>query len=249
MTTEEIRNRIAKKEEEVKKLSRRFEEEKTLISVEESNIIERFLVTGDRSEYREYLKSQNKMFGGEAWHKAGELFDAMNCLKKYEKQLEVEKAKEATFSNIPEVLKQFREDVISRWDSYDQWKRDTIKKEYSEAVNEEHNYDEWREFNRKMFNKWGQGWYDFRYLTNEQIHNKNVKDSETIILNLINRVSEITGTFTDCKGLHLDSDNSGYAIINGIVIGEKGKAKIESIGAGGYNIQRYHIRVLVKEVR
>ena len=36
--------------------------------------------------------------------------------------------------------------------------------------------------------------------------------------------------------------------INGIAEGEKGRAKVETIGAGGYNIQCYHFRVLVNKI-
>ncbi len=61
---------------------------------------------------------------------------------------------------------------------------------------------------------------------------------------LIKRVKEITGKITDASYLTI-GDN---AEINGIVIGEKGKAKVETISAGGYNIQCFHYRVLVKEI-
>lgn len=60
----------------------------------------------------------------------------------------------------------------------------------------------------------------------------------------INRVKEITGTIKDATGLSI----GGNGEINGIVIGEKGKAKVNTISAGGYNIQCWHFRVLVKEV-
>jgi len=37
--------------------------------------------------------------------------------------------------------------------------------------------------------------------------------------------------------------------INGLIIGDAGSATIETITAGGYNIQRYHYRVLVKPIK
>jgi hypothetical protein len=61
----------------------------------------------------------------------------------------------------------------------------------------------------------------------------------------INRVKEITGIIQDATGLSI----GGNGEINGIVIGEKGKAKVNTISAGGYNIQCWHFRVLVKEVK
>lgn len=59
------------------------------------------------------------------------------------------------------------------------------------------------------------------------------------------RVKEITGTIQNASAL----TTGGNGEINGIVIGEKGKAKVETISAGGYNIQCWHFRVLVKEVK
>ena len=61
----------------------------------------------------------------------------------------------------------------------------------------------------------------------------------------VSRVKEITGTITDATNLSI----GGNGEINGLVIGEKGKAKVETISAGGWNIQCWHFRVLVKEVK
>lgn len=88
----------------------------------------------------------------------------------------------------------------------------------------------------------------FWKLTDEQIHKANVESGKRIILDLVNRVTKITGPVRDWSGLHVTTGNSGGAVLNGIVIGDDGKAKVESIYAEG-PIQRLHIRTLVKEIK
>ena len=86
------------------------------------------------------------------------------------------------------------------------------------------------------------------YLSDEEIHKNNQKDGENLILDLLKRVTKITGAVTDWSGLYVTSGNMG-AVLNGKVIGEEGSARVESITAGGYNIQRLHIRTLVKPIK
>lgn len=62
---------------------------------------------------------------------------------------------------------------------------------------------------------------------------------------IIERTNRIVGQITDASGLYV-SDNFE---LNGIIIGTKGKARVETITAGGYNIQCLHFRVLVHPVR
>ena len=59
---------------------------------------------------------------------------------------------------------------------------------------------------------------------------------------IVDRANKITGTFIDASGLYIGMNGE----LNGIIIGDRGKAAIETIGAGGYNIQCYHFRTLVK---
>lgn len=63
------------------------------------------------------------------------------------------------------------------------------------------------------------------------------------IVSLLYRIREVTGKITDGTRLRIGMDGN----INGVVYGENGNAEVETIGAGGYNIQIYHYRVLVKK--
>ena len=62
--------------------------------------------------------------------------------------------------------------------------------------------------------------------------------------NIVNRAVEITGKILDATDLSIGSTGE----FNGIIVGENGKAKIETIGAGGYNIQCFHFRTLIPKI-
>ncbi len=61
---------------------------------------------------------------------------------------------------------------------------------------------------------------------------------------IIQRVTKITGEITDASGLSVGDKGD----LNGWIQGASGTAKVETIGAGGYNIQCFHFRTLIKKV-
>lgn len=75
----------------------------------------------------------------------------------------------------------------------------------------------------------------------DKILDLEVKEKKEIF---INRVKEVVGVIKDMSNFSLGLDGE----INGIAIGEKCKAKVITISAGGYNIQCFHFRVLVKRI-
>ena len=74
-----------------------------------------------------------------------------------------------------------------------------------------------------------------------KIINREAEAKEKI---LINRVNKEVGTIV--KALNLKVGFNGE--LNGVIQGENGKCKIETIYAGGYNVQCLHFRVLVHKV-
>lgn len=62
---------------------------------------------------------------------------------------------------------------------------------------------------------------------------------------LCNRISAVVGEITDVSDLRIGRQQGE---LNGIVTGTKGKARVETIGAGGWNIQCFHYRVLVHKM-
>lgn len=64
-------------------------------------------------------------------------------------------------------------------------------------------------------------------------------------IDLYHRCAAAVGVITDATDLSVGNNGS----LNGCVVGEQGKAHVETIWAGGYNIQCLHYRVLVKPIR
>lgn len=59
---------------------------------------------------------------------------------------------------------------------------------------------------------------------------------------IVRRTSEIVGTITDASDLSIGLGGD----LNGVIQGTAGSATVRTIGAGGYNIQCYHFRCLVR---
>ena len=72
------------------------------------------------------------------------------------------------------------------------------------------------------------------------------REAEIKYDDIIERTNRVVGQITDASELRIGSTRGE---LNGFIIGERGKAEVESILAGGYNIQCLHIRTLIKPVK
>ena len=176
-------------------------------------------------------------------------------------KLEVQKAKENEFETIPQIVKDF----VHKWRvaTFDFVMNDVknaelayqdVKKLYDEAVNYGYYTPEYKEAYNAYSIAARQYKEDFSQLTRSLAFSKNKEaelnkildiEEKEKVLDLIRRVTKVVGTITDASNLSI-GNQSGE--LNGIVVGENGKAHVQTIGAGGYNIQRFHYRVLVKEI-
>ena len=71
------------------------------------------------------------------------------------------------------------------------------------------------------------------------------EEKQAKLADLISRINKVVGTITDASSLTI----GGKGDINGFVVGTEGKAKVETIGAGGYNIVCFHFRTLIHEIK
>ncbi|MEA4831604.1 MAG: hypothetical protein VB118_03185 [Oscillospiraceae bacterium] len=167
-----------------------------------------------------------------------EIEETKATLENYRQQLAGEIEKESILlKDIPESMKRMQIELVERWDAWDVERRNRMKDDYRTLG--------WKEFNKKYRSSDVQ----FKDKTDEQIHDENMMDAKVLILDLYYRVKNITGKITDWSNVHDCQGACGMNVLNGFVLGKEGRAEIESILAGGYNIQRLHIRVLVKEFK
>lgn len=85
--------------------------------------------------------------------------------------------------------------------------------------------------------------------TDDQIEKEAAEDAAKLIQDLAQRVERYVGTATDCSGLSITHGTHGYSVLNGIVVGDKGRCEVVSKGVAGYNIVCWHIRVNVFPVK
>lgn len=189
-------------------------------------------------------------------------------IAKYEAQLAKEEARLDAINSYPQVFLDFMDEVVEMWDAWDAMRKASViearqdvgrievemdKVRLGNPLARSRDIPEWvelEEARKEIRSRYSESeWYDLPYKNEEQIHASNVKDAQILVQNLFVRVSDIVGDVEDASDLHIARGNEGHAVINGLVKGQGKVAKVQSVGAGGWNIQRFHIRTLVNEVR
>lgn len=231
MKTETIQQRIENTQKQIEKKQKSIQRYQAFIDKVNKQLLDKNLTIDDCrnflhtvSDYKEY-----KFY-----------FDALDIeyrqddIRRLEKEianlesklaeLKVKDAEAQVIGNVyqfdvPDILHNLERELVSRWDEYDKEYRDNGVKKPCTYV----------------------------YYTDEEIHKQNVEAAKVLVLDLYNRVYSITGPVTDWSNIVFQQGSQG-PVLNGTVQGELGKVRIESILAGGYNIQKLHIRVLVKSI-
>lgn len=248
MKIETLKERISKAQEKIEKKQNTIIKKTARIEKISNKIMKEFGIdpkTYNRYDWREFGEEKGYQLYWDLCDIAnleddiergkGEIEETKKTLEKYEAQLAGEIEKESVLiREIPESMKMMQTQLVEKWDEWDIARRDMIKVKYREMG--------YREF----FQKYSGADYEMIYKTNEQLHNANMRDAEMLIINLFYRIKDITGEVTSWAGIHCTQGNMG-AVLNGVVTGKEGRARVESILAGGYNIQRLHVRVLVHE--
>lgn len=242
MTSEALRDRIAKVETRIAKKIKTIESKKALVAKKQQAILKAGYSLDDVESSKSDVTIRN-LFWDIEWLEDDlkrlprELEELQNTLHRYEAQLEGVTAREAAYiSEVPDCLKSLEQSLVDEWTQFDISRRDQIREDHKKLTSRElaqkYNMTE-----RRVL----------QYLTDEDILKVNQKDAKAFVLDLFNRIKDITGEVLDWSGIEVAPGARGSAVLNGVVTGKQGKCRVESIYASG-PVQRLHVRVLTKEI-
>lgn len=166
-----------------------------------------------------------------------EIVATEETIEKYKKQIDGAIEAENIFEHLPVILKDIEKELCERWNVHDIARMHELREKYRNEVLDaprKEYYDRVRDFHHKHMD------WRIKDKSEEEIMKDNAKGAHLYVLDLYRRVYDITGEITAWEDLHAN----GVAL-NGFVIGKAGRAEVETILAGGYNIQRLHCRTLV----
>lgn len=242
MTSGMIKERIAKVEERIAKKQKTIESKEKLLAKKQQAILKAGYSLDDKEASKEnmeifWLFCDVDFLKEDLQRLPKEIKELNDTIQKYQEQLAGASAEEDLYiCEIPDCLKRMEQELAEKWTAFDIKRRNQIQ-EAKRSLN----YEEYR----KMFSK-----YEFNvlaYKSDEDIHKDNEKDAKGMVMNLYNRIKNITGEITDWSGIELAPGARGSATLNGVVVGKSGKCRVESIYAEG-PVQRLHVRVLTKEI-
>ena len=236
MKIETLSERIANAENKIGKKQITIAKKQAMIAKKQQLLETKYLVNSDSLEALT-LKWDIEYYTDDISRLEREINKTTLSLAEYRKQLTgLMERVSVLITDMPDILKGLKEELVERWDKWDIERRDRIQSDYREL--------DYKEFSRKYTH----ADVVFKGKSDEQIHDDNLQSAENLIIDLIYRVRKITGEITDWSDICASAGTGGFTVLNGTVIGKEGIAYVESITAGGYNIQRLHIRVLVHSV-
>lgn len=272
MTNQELQERISKKENQIVKIEKRISKWTDGMNDEAKSIVANCEVVYNDPraketyatfrQYKDSHKYDSTVFNPTDWNKGPnlneayyayrDLAEAKATLVKYQKQLN--NKKEFENSEKVEVIWKF----LQNWrvNAYNFFVKNAheyyqLKLNYKQAKEE---YFKENPIN-DLFPK--SEYYSSIHplskdisLYNDEIDEEKLnkvldREVEAKYTSLVKRITEKAGNIKDAKNLYIANDGE----INGIVVGKKASVKIETITAGGYNIQCLHFRVLVHIVK
>jgi len=147
------------------------------------------------------------------------------------------KAKADKEAAMPEQLREYRDKLADEWNKSElAQRREMLEKGES-----------YYRIDGKVNSGLYRYYVELTSMSEGDIRRRNHSYATAAVENLIARVEKAVGTPQGYSRLYVTKGNwmEGGSAINGYVSGDRGTAEVRSILAGGHNIQRLHVRVLV----
>lgn len=195
--------------------------------------------------------------------KNSEIESLTNTLNKYKEQLnklsnfeQEEKIKviwdfllkwrEDTYNKVVENGKHFFElqkNYDEEFKKYFNEKYSNTDLNYSEKLNVQRNFTE--KYYSDIFPVTRSVYIRQGKVDEKKLNNILDRDIESKYKHIIAKVKKVCGDIVDASNLHIGNDGT----INGLIKGTIGNGYVETIVAGGYNIQIAHYRVIIHKVK
>lgn len=202
----------------------------------------------------EYFIIRGKFFDGQASKLEEKYFEKLYSIISMVERIDEISYKMTVLTSKEKVLKDLVESIESKKTPEDLAK-EKREKDYNNLrkyiMNELPNIqipslEKWLATYRKLYLAWVQEMEEKQVFSSSDAFFK-TKEVDNIVeqqrVDVLTRSWNVVGRVSKIEMATLGGDGS----FNGVVYGEKGRARISTILAGGYNIQRLHYRVLVNE--
>lgn len=230
MTLATLNERIANAEAKIAKKTATIQKKQALIEKKTAQL------DALSEQERMWKESEIKWLNEDILRNQKEIAEITKSLENYRAQTGKAAEEEKMLTELPDSVKRMQTELVEKWNEFDKGRREALKESYYKL-----GYREWSKSHNRAD-------YELIYKTDEEINNQNMRDARALILDLVMRVRNITGEITNWNGIRAEIGTWGFTVLNGIVEGKQGKCSVESILAGGYNIQRLHVRVLTHEI-
>jgi len=278
MTKDQLQERIQKTNIKIEKIEKRIKKWQDAQCEEACLKHYDYMLSWGKTKEEIIDKCFEEYLGNCIWeldHAIQDLHDAQLTLEKYQNALNLELAKDNEFENnritvIWNFLLHYKEEVaqyirnnmsilnkyyevnskMCDWhnnNAYKVCKGEMTKEEYNKVYNELRNQEKELESNIHPYTKLVaiRNYPEKERKVDEvKLEEILLKDCKARYFQLVNEVTEITGIITDANNLTIVAGE-----LNGIIIGEKGKAKVQTFSAGGWNIQCFHYRTKVNAIK
>lgn len=275
MTKEQVAERIEKKHKDIEKINKRIVKWSAGLTKDELDIAKEFGMMPYEHPLKKETREKFMIFVRNPKNPDTEIYELANAysdLREAEQTLakyEVQMTEIVNFENedkievLVEFLKKWRESAYN-WFMENAQEYMKLRQNEKEELNK---YIEEQETKAGKKFQFREKYYHERQFEKEYYRNINSFTKEitgyskidTALLNkvlddevvakykdLVLRITNVVGEIQDVSNLSIGNKNGE---INGIVKGSKGTANVETISAGGYNIQVFHYRVLVHKVK